>query len=431
VTAQQITVPFKSDSGMASRTFTVYRTHHGPIVREADGRWIAIKLMEEPVNALTQSYWRTKQSDFAGFKQTMALNTNSSNNTVFADAEGTIAYFHANFIPRRNARFDWERPVDGSTPATEWQGIHSVDESPLILNPSTGWLQNTNNWPYSVIGAGSPKPSDYPKYMDYFGENPRGIHAVRVLENRTNMTLDSLIAAAYDNELTAFETLLPVLFRDYDALPAASPLKTRLSAQIAALRAWDHRYSLSSTETSLAVYFGENLWRAVSGEAGRARVNMYTYMEQRATAEQRLEALSAASDTLAAHFGSWETPWGDINRFQRITGDIVQPFNDNAPSVAVPFASSRWGSLAAFGAATFNGTRKLYGTRGNSFVAVVEFGPRVVAKAIVAGGQNGDPASPHFMDQAERYARGEFRDVYFYPEQLAANTERSYKPGQR
>ena len=267
--------------------------------------------------------------------------------------------------------------------------------------------------------------------MDYFGENPRGIHAVRVLENRTNMTLDSLIAAAYDNELTAFETLLPVLFRDYDALPASSPLKAKLAEQIAALRAWDRRYSLTSTETSLAVYFGENLWRAVSADAGRARVNTYTYMEQRATPAQRLEALSAASDTLASHFGSWQTPWGDINRFQRITGDIVQPFNDGAPSVAVPFASSRWGSLAAFGAATFNGTKKLYGTRGNSFVAVVEFGPRVRAKAIVAGGQNGDPASPHFTDQAERYARGEFRDVHFYPDDVSANAKRTYKPGER
>src|SRR5690606_2416362 len=134
-------------------------------------------------------------------------------------------YFHSNFIPKRDPQFDWERPVDGSNPATEWQGIHTVDESPLIKDPANGWLQNTNNWPFSVIGAGSPKPSDFPKYMDYFGENPRGIHAVRVLENRTNMTLDSLIAAAYDNELTAFETLLPVLFRDYDALPASSPLK--------------------------------------------------------------------------------------------------------------------------------------------------------------------------------------------------------------
>lgn len=428
---QSIEVPYATESGMSMRSFTVYRTHHGPVVREADGKWIAVKLMEEPVKALTQSYYRTKTTNFASFKQTMDLHTNSSNNTVYADGDGTIALFHANFVPRRDPSFDWERPVDGSNPATEWQGIHTVDESPLISNPATGWLQNTNNWPFSAIGAASPKPTDFPKYFDYFGENPRGVHAVRVLSAHTNMTLDSLVMVAFDNELTGFEPLLPVLFSDYDALPASNPLKDKLADPIALLRGWDHRYSLESTPTSLAVYFGENLWRASSGDASRARVNTYTWMETRAEPSVRLEALNAAVDTLTSHFGNWQTPWGEINRFQRLTGDIVQPFDDNAPSTPVPFASSRWGSLAAFGAATFNGTKKLYGTRGNSFVAVVEFGPRVRAKAVVAGGQSGDPSSPHFKDQADRYAAGNFRDVYFYPEDLSAHTERTYQPGQR
>ncbi len=428
---QQITVPFRADTGMATRTFTVYRSHHGPVVREADGKWIAVKLMEEPVKALTQSYWRTKTTSVASFRQTMDLHTNSSNNTIYADGDGSIAYFHANFVPKRNAGFDWARPVDGNTPATDWLGLHTVGESPLVINPPTGWLQNTNNWPYSVIGEGSPTAANYPAYMDYFFENPRGLHAIRVLENRRGMTLDTLIAAAYDSELTAFETLLPPLFRDYDALTANDPRRAELAEPVASLRAWNRRYALESAPTSLAVYWGENLWTVTVRAANDARVSPYDYMEQRATPEQRLAALRAAVDTLRAHFGSWETPWGEINRYQRLTGDIVQPFNDDAPSTPVPFASSRWGSLAAFGAATGPNTKRLYGTRGNSFVAVVEFGPRVRAKAIVAGGQSGDPASPHFNDQAERYARGDFRDVRFWPEDVEANTTRRYQPGAR
>jgi acyl-homoserine-lactone acylase len=428
---QVIEVPYRTESGMQTRTFTVYYSHHGPIVREENGRWIAVALMQEPVKALTQSYFRTRARDLATFRATMDLHTNSSNNTVYADADGTIGYFHANFVPIRNPRFDWERPVDGGDPATEWQGIHTVDESPLFINPPTGWLHNTNNWPFSAYGAQTPKASAFPKYMDYTGENPRGIHAIRVLESRTNMTIDSLIAAAYDSELPAFETLFPPLFRDYDALPASNPLKAKLDEPVASLRAWDKRYTLESAPTSLAIYWGENLWRAVSRAAGQARVNTYTYMEQRATAAERLTALEQAVDTLAAHFGTWDTPWGEINRYQRLTGDIVQPFNDSGPSIPVAFASSRWGSLAAFGAATFNGTKRLYGTRGNSFVAAVEFGPKVKAKAIMAGGQSGDVNSPHFGDQAEMYARGEFRDVLFYPEELATKVERTYKPGAR
>jgi acyl-homoserine lactone acylase PvdQ len=429
--AETITVSYKAGSTMASRTFTAYRSHHGPIVRAENGKWIAVALMQEPVKALTQSYWRTKARNLAEFRATMDLHTNSSNNTIYADADGTIAYFHANFVPIRDPRFDWERPVDGSTSATEWQGLHTVDESPLFINPSTGWLQNTNNWPYSAIGAESPPASAFPRYMDYNGENPRGIHAVRVLQDRSAFTLDTLLAAAYDPELTAFETLFPPLLRDYDALPASDARRAALADPIAALRGWDRRYALESAPTSLAIYWGENLWRATSRAAAQARLGNYAYMEQRATAAERLGALVEAVDTLTAHFGRWDTPWGEINRYQRLTGDIVQPFNDDSASIPVPFASSRWGSLAAYGAATFNGTKRLYGTRGNSFVSVVEFGPKVRARAIMAGGQSGDVNSPHFGDQAEMYARGEFRDVLFWPEQLATKVERKYRPGQR
>jgi acyl-homoserine-lactone acylase len=119
-----------------------------------------------------------------------------------------------------------------------------------------------------------------------------------------------------------------------------------------------------------------------------------------------------------------------VNRFQRLTDDIVHPFDDAAPSIAVPFTSARWGSLASFGARAYQGSKKLYGTTGNSFLAVVEFGDKLRARAITAGGQSGDPKSPHFNDQAERYARGDLREVYFYPEQLQDHTERTYHPGE-
>jgi acyl-homoserine-lactone acylase len=151
-------------------------------------------------------------------------------------------------------------------------------------------------------------------------------------------------------------------------------------------------------------------------------------MAARPAADQ-LAALAAACDRLTADFGTWRTAWGEINRFQRNTGDIVQKFDDAAPSIPVPFTSAQWGSLASFGARTYPGTRRMYGTSGNSFVAVVEFGDRVHAMAVTAGGERGHPESPHFTDQATRYASGDLREVYFYPAQLAGHTERTYHPG--
>ena len=424
-----ITVPYKTAAGIARKTFTVYRTHHGPVIRRAGDQWVTIRLMQDPVHALTQSYTRTKARDYQAFRRTMDLHTNSSNNTIFAAASGDIAYFHANFIPRRDTTFDWTKPVDGSTAATEWGALLSVDETPHLLNPPSGWLYNSNNWPWSAAGPSSPKREDYPAYVETGGESARGLHAIRVLEHTTDLTLTSLIGAAFDSYLTWFEKPIPALIRAWDETPAADPLKARVSEQIALLRAWDLRWSATSIPTSLAVCWGDHVERQVGAEARRAGLAVPDYIAQRTTAEQLLQALVAASDTLTADFGSWKIPWGDINRFQRLTADIVQPFSDAAPSIPVAFTSSRWGSLASFAARAYPGTKKWYGTSGNSFVAVVEFGDSVRAKAVTAGGESGHPDSPHFNDEAGRYATGNLRDVYFYRSQLAGHTEREYHPG--
>jgi acyl-homoserine lactone acylase PvdQ len=412
-----ITVSYKNGSAIARKDFTVYHTQHGPIVRELDGKWVSVALMQEPVKALTQSYTRTKARNYKEFRETMELHTNSSNNTIYADADGNIAYFHSNFIPKRNPKFDWTKPVDGSDPATDWKGVLSIDETPGLLNPPNGWLYNSNNAPWSAAGPNSPKKADYPAYVDRGSENPRGIHAIMLLEPRKDFTLDSLISAAFDSYLPAFRDQIPVLIKAWDRTTAANPIKARLAEPVALLKTWDMRWSAASVPTSLAVYWGEELEQRVKDTT-------------RASDEQLLQALSTAVDRLAADFGTWKTPWGEINRYQRLTGDIVQKFNDSAPSIPVPFTSSRWGSLASFGARTYPGTKKRYGTTGNSFVAAVEFGPQVHAKAVTAGGESGDPKSIHFGDQATRYAAGNLRDVYFYKTQLEGHTERIYHPGE-
>ena len=412
-----IAIPFKSGNGMAQKEFTVYRTHHGPIVRETGGKWVSVALMQEPVKALIQSYTRTKAKNYKEFRDSMELHTNSSNNTVYADADGTIAYFHSNFIPRRDTKFDWVKPVDGSDPATDWKGVLSIDETPGLLNPPNGWLYNSNNAPWSAAGPNSPRKADYPAYVERGGENPRGIHAVMLLEKKRDFTLDSLITAAFDSYLQAFQDQIPALVKAWDGAPMTNPLKAKLADSIALLRAWDLRWSAKSIPTSLAVYWGEEIEQRTNGAA-------------KATDEQMLQALSSAVDKLTSDFGTWKTPWGNINRYQRLTGDIVQKFNDAAPSIPVPFTSSRWGSLASFGARAYPGTKKRYGTTGNSFVSVVEFGPQIRAKAVTAGGESGDPKSRHFGDQATRYAAGNLRDIYFYRAQLEGHIEREYHPGE-
>ena len=167
LTPRPVTIRYRTADGkLLSRSFTTWRTHRGPIVRSEGGRWIAFAMMDRPVAALQQSYLRTRATDLASFLKVAGLQANSSNNTIFADAGGEIAYLHPQFVPRRNDRFDYTKPVDGSDPATDWGGVHSLSELPSVISPPNGWVQNTNAWPYRSAGAFSADPKFLPKYMD-------------------------------------------------------------------------------------------------------------------------------------------------------------------------------------------------------------------------------------------------------------------------
>lgn len=427
----QITVPYRAaDGSMASRAFTVWRSRHGPVVRAENGRWVSVALMHKPLAALEQSFLRTKATDLASFLKVAERKANSSNNTIFASGKGEIAYLHPQFVPRRDNRFDYSIPVDGSDPAAAWHGEHTLSELPQVLSPKNGWVTNTNNWPWHAAGADSPQAADYPRYMDKAGENPRGPNAVRVLSARRDFTADTLLDAAYDTYLTAFAALVPTLVAAYDRLPAADPQRAALAGPVDALRGWGYRASETSVPMALAAFWGESLTARFGTVAKAADTALVPYLLANPSDADRLTTFAEATERLTRDFGQWATPWGDINRFQRLTGDLLQPFDDSKPSIPIGFASANWGSLPSFGAKTYPGTKSWYGTYGNSFVAVVEFGPKVSARAISAGGQSGNPRSPHFNDQADRYRTHDFRTVYFTDADLKGHVERRYRPGE-
>jgi len=427
VEVKEVTLKYKEGDTLKERTFPIYRTHHGPITHGIDGKWVATAMMWEPVKALSQSYIRTKQDGYEGFREMMDMRTNSSNNTVYADAEGNIAYFHGNFIPARDTQFDYNRPVDGSDPATDWQGLHPVSEAITILNPPNGWIQNCNSTPFTAAAEYSPKAEDYPYYMSRNRENHRGIHAIQLLSERSGYTLDKLIETAYDPYLPAFEELIPGLVQAYDQ---SNPKDPALKDPIETLRRWDFRTAAGSAAMSLAHFYGMNCLRNGRAPQGMGFTERIAYFGTDAPPAERLDLFKATVEQLTADFGSWNTPWGEINRLQRLDGAIEPHFDDAQPSLPVGLASGRWGALASYGARAYD-TKRIYGTSGNSFVAVVEFGDRVKAKSLLAGGQSGDPGSPHFFDQGQRYVEVKFKDVPYYREEVEARAEQTYHPGER
>ena len=332
------------------------------------------------MKALTQSYTRTKAHRLQGVQADDGAAHQLVEQHDLRRRGRQHRVLPRNFIPKRDTKFDWTKPVDGSDPATEWNGLLSVDESPHLLNPASGWLYNVNNWPWTAAGPSSPKKADYPAYVENRRrESARGVHAIRVLENKKDFTLESLIAAAYDSYLPAFDDDDSGAAQGVRRRAGGDPLKAKVAEQIALLRAWDYRWARDVGADVARRVLGRGDRRAsVTRGAAASR----TSTSRRRDAEQLLQALAAASDKLTADFGKWKTPWGDINRFQRLTGDIVQPFNDAGPSIPVGFTSSTLGLARVVRRARLPGTKKWYGTSGNSFVAVVEFGDSVRAKAV-------------------------------------------------
>jgi acyl-homoserine lactone acylase PvdQ len=432
VTTKEVEIKFLKD-GMQTRKFVTYTTHHGPVVGSRNNKWLSLKRQSHSVTGLVQSWQRTKARDLAGFAQTMELRANQSTNTLYADDKGNIAYWHGNFIPRRAPGYDWTQPVPGNVVATEWDGTHEVNETVHFLNPRVGWLQNCNSSAFTAAGGGSLKRDSFPAYMAPEGENFRSLQAVNHLSSRSNFTLDSLISLGTSRYLGAFDSLLPPLLEDHLALSPGDPLASSLKEPITLLKTWDKRSSVTSVASTLAIMWGYTLlsntgYRVVSNEKASFQVELFTQMVRATPSRKRLEMLQEVIAGLGRIYGTWQVPWGDLNRYQKISGEVHPRFDDSKESLPVGFASALFGSLPSF-EASWNNTKKGYGVAGNSFVAVVEFGQKINAKSIIPGGQSFDRSSKHFTDQAQRYVEGKFKDVYFYREDVLKNKERAYHPG--
>ena len=433
VSEKNITLSYKKGSAILSKTVTAYYTHHGPVMGKEGADWLSVRSFNRSMTSLEQSWLRTKANNFSSFKKILDLRANTSNNTFYADDKGNIAYWHGNHVPIRDSKFDWNKPVDGTTAATEWKGLHKINELVHLINPTNGWLQNCNSTPYAVAGDNSPKRTDYPVYMAPDGQNFRGVNAVRVLAKEKKYTLDKVIAAGYDTYLSFFEKVVPELINAYNALQDNN-LKKSLSEPIAVMKAWDYRAGEHSIGTSLGVTWATQLLPFInSKEEMNAYNDIVTKTEKFAANPANgivmLNQLKEAVDNLTSSYGKWDIEWGEINRFQRIDDDIDLHYDDARTSIPMGLTSSQWGQIPSYTSKVFPGTKKRYGVNGNSFICAVEFGKKITAMSLLAGGESGDPASPHFTDQAEMYTKGKFKTVWFYKADVLKHMEKKYHPG--
>jgi acyl-homoserine-lactone acylase len=436
VADKKIRIGVSVNNQLIQKDFVVSSTHHGPIMARIRNQYISVRSSNRMMNGLIQSWLRTKAKGLEDYQRILELKGNTSNNTVFADSKGNVAYWHGNYVPKRNPSYNWGEAVDGTIDSTEWKGLHDVKEIVQIINPATGWIQNCNSTPYTVSGNSSPLKTNYPFYMAPDGENFRGVNAVRVLAKENAFTVDKLIAAGYDRKLPAFEILVPAMIRAYDRLTASGDtVYADLKEAIEILRTWNYESGDNTIAATLAIHWGEHLpmlTRNVYINNGEPdQVKATNIFADTASATHLLIPLKKAILFLKENNkGEWKIKWGEINRYQRISNSTTPDFRDDAPSYPVPFAASTWGQLPSYHSGYFSGTHKRYGMSGNSFICAVEFGKKVKARSLLAGGNSGDPSSPHFTDQLIPYTKGIFKEVLFYKEDVLKGAKRSYRPGE-
>jgi acyl-homoserine-lactone acylase len=428
------TISFRKGDSIFTKTFIVFSTHHGPVMGLQNDKWLSLKTKNRSLNGLIQSWQRNKVKNLAEFKANMEQRANLSNNTIYADDKGNIAYWHGNYMPIRDTSYDWNAPVDGSISATEWKGMHAVNDIVHSINPLSGWLQNCNGTPYSVAGKNSPSRKNYPGYMAPDGENFRQQNAIRLLSVNEKFTMDKLITTGYDKHLTAFDSILPILFTAYDKSKTTNPaIYESLSEPISVLKAWDRNMSESSVAENLAIHWGELMMTKINAADPEYLVDITLKMGKTLRAATSIELLQPLQDIISdmdKNLGSWKISWGEINRFQRISADLYQAFDDAKPSLPMGMASSLWGALPSYNSVYFQNTNKRYGYGGNSFICAVEFGEKIKARSLLAGGESADPSSPHFFDQGEMYTKGKFKEVLFYKEDVFKHAEKTYHPGE-
>jgi acyl-homoserine lactone acylase PvdQ len=413
-------VRVRMHGGFEMRPVRLRKTHHGPVLAVRDGKHLAVRFSNlERGGLLQQWYAMGKARNLTDFRRALAIQGLTFHNVMYADAVGNIFYYYGGTIPRRDPRFDWDKPVVGSDPDTEWKGYHRPTELPHLLNPASGWMQNTNSTPFLTTADGNPEPARYPKYMVREGDNARSRAARRLLTRPGPFTFDEWARMAFDTYFDAAPAEVRALGAEWEALRGRDQAEAGpVEDLIEALRAWDCRGTVRSIETTVFMLWRERMLNTADADSSGARTLL----------PRRVRALAEVRDRLTREFGTWRVPWGELNRLQRPPAG--EPFSDGAPSLPVPGADGDLvGTVFSFETTTIPGSLRRYGVSGSGYVSVVEFAPTPRALSVTPYGQSADPTSPHYFDQASLYAEGRFKRAWFTLDDVRRHATRVYRPG--
>ena len=426
--------------GFPTRRYAFRKTHHGPVLRKVgdDGKTFEVvgvpNLFEN--DFLGQILSMNRAKNVHELKNAMSSMHVPIFNCVAADSEGNISYLYNAAIPKRDPRFNWEKPVDGNDPATDWKGLHSIDELPQVLNPPDGYVQNCNSSPFTTADDGNPFKDDFPSYMvlDKDVDSRRAKISRHLLRKSNDLTLDDYERLAFDTTLYWALDELPRLRLAYARLKKTQPeLAERVKDYMTHFDGWNCTASVDSTVAPLCAQWYEELYGFGTSERLKD--------EYKENPDRKFVALETAAKKLIEHYGTWKPRWGDIYRIQRHANvaDLLKlPLSDAKPSLPCPGAPGALGTVFTIYSSPsvyvpiLREMRKHYAVVGSSYMGVVEFGPQGVVgtRSLIQFGSSSDPKSPHFTDQAELMSQSKMKRTLFDWDEIRSTATRSYVPGE-
>jgi acyl-homoserine-lactone acylase len=381
---------------------TIYRSIHGPVIKNKDGAFAIRYAGIDNTKALEQYYRNTKAQNWEEWTASMRLGGIPATNFLYADKSGRIAYLNYALFPDRKPGYDYTKVLKGDTSANLWTGPVPFDRIPKIIDPASGYVQNANNTPFLTSGPGSEmNPADYSLYLGLERQiTNRGLRAIELMSGSGVLTPEALLAIKMDMRYSD---------KSWEArwiaqiLALKTPDGSDLAKAQALLKTWDFTSDGIGTADALA----ERMIREAAGPQWR-----------REGLPDALESLRIVVADMQQRFKRIDPPLGDIQRLRRGSADL--PILGGHDTLR---ATSIWDKDQPDGLARVR--------HGDSFIMLVRWdkGGRVISESIQPyGAATTRPASKHYTDQMQMFVDGKYKPVYFEWADAVANAKRRYKP---
>lgn len=413
ISVEVVDIEIKTEDGIKTIQREIHRTHHGPIVeRDGNSAYAFSLTYENQVGLPEQLYRMNKAKNLAEFIDAAGMLQLMAQNLMYADIYGNMYYLRTGRVPVRPEGYDWQMPVPGNTSATEWLGIHNLEDLVQILNPPPGFMQNCNISPGTMM-PNSPLTPD--RYLNYLyntsrdSSNTRGRRFLEIMEEMDQITLEEALGIANDVKIQGMGIWQEALVNTYKAhLDEFS----NLAEAIEIIEKWDHRADIDSIGMTMFFAWWE-FSRNMDDKGARSLISKNKPLSTEAQ-KAILYALREAVSHMEKTYGSIRVPWGDIHRMKR--GDKTWPVAGIAKSGLV--------TLRAVDGGSPNDDGVIYMDHGQFCTTVVLLKHPVISYSAVPYGQSEYADSPHYDDQAEKlFSKAQLRPTWYQKEELMEHVE--------